>query len=165
MSIAVEFLSDSVNYFGSRRGILVIGEGSPSGMPLGPSTSFGEFFDKCLNHYSSLLESMETESLASLPKARIALESLFISPFISAQQWLHRWEEVRNGFGPELVENCPFLDGFPISRSNLMETQELIKERCGFGVRMAEKDCAMVLEYRGNPMTRVSTWDCRPNTL
>ncbi|KAI4331611.1 hypothetical protein MLD38_029785 [Melastoma candidum] len=165
MSVAVEFLSDSVNYFGNRRGILVVGEGSPSGMPLGHSTSFGEFFEKCLNHYSSLLISMETKSLASLPEARIAMESLFVSPFISAQHWLQRWEEVRNGFGPELIENCAVLDGIPISRSNLMETQELIKETCGFDVKIAEKDNAIVLEYRGNPMARVSTWDCRPKKL
>ncbi|KAI4324511.1 hypothetical protein MLD38_029995 [Melastoma candidum] len=162
MSVAVEFLWDSVNYFGSRTGILVLGEGSPSGMPLGHTPSFGDFFEKCLNHYSSLLESMETESLASLPEARIAMESLFISPFISAQQWLQRWEEVRAGIGPELIENCPALDGFPISRSNLMETRELIKEKCDFGVRMAEKDNKIVLDYRGNPMASVSTWDCRP---
>ncbi|KAI4324510.1 hypothetical protein MLD38_029994 [Melastoma candidum] len=164
MSVAVEFLSDSVNYYGNRRGILVLGEGSPSGMPLGHSTSFGEFFEKCLNHYSSLLESMETESLASLPEARIAMESLFVSPFISAQQWLQRWGEVRDGFGTELVENCPVLDGLRISRSNLMEAREVVKEKRGFGVWMAEKDNAMVLEYRGNPMTRVSTWDCSPKT-
>ncbi|OWM81682.1 protein NODULATION SIGNALING PATHWAY 2-like [Punica granatum] len=152
-------LSKLGDSFGDRRGIVTFGDGNACGN-LRDVPSFGAFFEGRLKHYQAVLESMESNFPSHLQGARLAMESLFVAPFISSSDWFQRWEDVRTG-----LDDPPASLGFSplgIGQQSLTEIQEMLKEsESSYGVRsVGESQNEMVLEWRGTPLIRVSTWKC-----
>ncbi|GFS38572.1 hypothetical protein Acr_00g0058370 [Actinidia rufa] len=149
---AKELLANSEN----NEGIIVIGDGD-AGERLRSCSGYGSFFEGYLSHYQALCESMEWNVAVSLAEARIAMESLFVAPFISSPFCLRKWEEVREG--SDLYAEIG-LNGQRLTKENLVEAQEMVREGESLYVVTigGQNNNEMVLEWRGNPLVRVSTW-------
>lgn len=142
-----------------QKGVITLGDGDAWDRYKSCST-FGSFLDGYLVHYQALLESIECNFPIHLGEARIAMEYMFVSPFVSSLAWIRKWEEVKEctdvkslGFG---------LEGWRLSRESLMEAKEMVREGDGsslYGVRVeGENHNEMVLEWNGVGLVRVSCW-------
>ncbi|GFY95775.1 hypothetical protein Acr_11g0000810 [Actinidia rufa] len=100
---------------------------------------------------------MEWNFPVSLAEARIAMESLFVAPFVSSPFWLRKWEKVREG--SDLYAEIG-LNGLRLTKENLVEAKEMVRDgESLYAVRIGgQNNNEMVLEWRGNPLVRVSTW-------
>ncbi|KAI5663249.1 hypothetical protein M9H77_22572 [Catharanthus roseus] len=136
---------------GSRRGIIAFGDGEPEA-----GESYTSFFSGKLLHYQALFESVECNFPSYLSEARIAMESLFLSPYVSSQSWFQQWKETSEG-GKETIVG---FDGWRMSKESLIEAQEMVneKESC-YKVKIEGKgENKMVLEWKDIPLVRVSIW-------
>ncbi|KAI7997769.1 Nodulation-signaling pathway 2 protein [Camellia lanceoleosa] len=152
LRVAKELLADSATY----EGIVTIGDGD-AGERLKSCIGYGMFFEGYLNHYQALCESMEWNFPVYLAEARITMESLFVAPFVSSMSWLQKWEEVREG--SDLHAGIG-LKGLRLTKENLVEAKEMVKEgESSYAVKIeGQNKNEMVLEWRGTPLVRVSTW-------
>ncbi|XP_019161123.1 PREDICTED: nodulation-signaling pathway 2 protein-like [Ipomoea nil] len=134
----------------TQTGIIVFAHGESEGCN---TSNYTSFFNKKLVHYKSLLESIEWHFPAILSEARIALESIFLAPCINSESWYQDWEQNK------IRLTCDFLPQ-TLSRENLVEAKELVGEReSPYRVSIEEqKQNEMILEWRGTPLIRVSTW-------
>ncbi|CAN1276969.1 Protein NODULATION SIGNALING PATHWAY 2 [Linum perenne] len=149
-----EFLGLARESISESTGLLTRGEGE-AWESLADCSGFGSFFEGNMEYYRSLLESIEV-SFPELAEARMALECLFVAPFISSEGWFRRWSEMGEIQGKEegTAER-----GWRVSRESLEEAKEMVKERqSSFGVRIGgEEENEMVLEWKGTPLVRVSS--------
>ncbi|KAL4574799.1 hypothetical protein LXL04_021637 [Taraxacum kok-saghyz] len=96
-----------------------------------------------------------------LTEGRIAMETLFIAPFVSSISWLQKWEEGRENM---FSQNALGLKGRKMSRESWNEVRELVKEgespyKVGIeGGNGNGDENEMVLEWNGIPVVRVSVW-------
>ncbi|XAR55795.1 hypothetical protein NMG60_11035998 [Bertholletia excelsa] len=157
-SHVMEFLRVAKEVLGSsgNQGIVVIGEGDGA-EELDGCSSYGSFFDRYLNHYRALCESMEWSFPVCLAEARITMENLFVSPFVSSLSWVQKWEEARQGLD---LRARIGLKRLRVSEENIMGAKELVKAGESLYTTKIEGDRGneMVLEWRGTPLVRVSTW-------
>ena len=90
----------------SNGGILTFGDGGAWEL-FKDCPGFGFFFDNCMEHYQALLESIEWKFPSCFIEVRIAMECLFIAPYVSSRAWMQEWKEVeqccdfKTGFGLE----------------------------------------------------------------
>ncbi|PWA86781.1 Transcription factor GRAS [Artemisia annua] len=92
-----------------------------------------------------------------LSEARIAMETLFVSPFISSESWFQKWAEGRES----MASLKDFgLKGRAMCKESLNEMKELVKEsESPYGIRFeGDNENEMVLEWNGTPLVRVSAW-------
>ncbi|CAN0879677.1 Protein NODULATION SIGNALING PATHWAY 2 [Linum grandiflorum] len=147
-----EFLSTANESISESAGIVTRGEG---GEPWEErDLKLGEFFEKNMVYYRSLLESIEL-SFPELAEARMALECLFVAPYVSSQAWIRKWTEMTTE-----EEVVAVGEKWKVSKKSLEEAKEMVKERqTAFGVRIGgeEKENQMVLEWNGTPLVRVSS--------
>ncbi|XP_030541855.2 protein NODULATION SIGNALING PATHWAY 2-like [Rhodamnia argentea] len=156
--VAKEYLAHGADRFGRPAGIITFSDGNGF-EKLNNCSTFGEFFDHSLGRCHSILESMQSDFPPQLLESRIAMETLFIAPFISSLSWLDRWGETRN------VTNAPVaqgLDRLPVGRASVAEAQEMLRGKTSYEVRLGEQENQMVLEWKGHEMVRFSTWEYRP---
>lgn len=160
-SQAMEFLKiakELLSYSATPSGIVVFADGESRGN--GDSfPGYSSSFNNQLIHYKSLLESMEWHFPVNLAEARIALESLFLAPYICSTSWFHDWQENKiKGTSNIMAETG--LQGRRISIENLIQAKVLVNEReTAYEVKIEEqKQHEMILEWRGTPLMRVSTW-------
>ncbi|XAR68776.1 hypothetical protein NMG60_11000140 [Bertholletia excelsa] len=153
LRVAKEFSGNTATNTG---GIITIGDGDASKTMRG-CYEYGLFFDDHLNRYQALYESMEWNFPGCFAEGRIAMESLFVAPSVSSISWLQKWEELREGYDHYVGIG---LKGVRISGENLMEAKEMVKEEeSQYVVRVEGKYLnEMILEWRGTPLVRVSTW-------
>lgn len=160
-SQAMEFLKiakELLSYSPIPSGIVVFADGEPRGNG-DSSPGYTSSFNNQFIHYKSLIESMESYFPVNLAEARIALESLFFSPFICSTSWFHDWQESKiKGTSDNLSETG--LQGRKLSMENLSQAKVLVSEReTAYKVRIEEqKQHEMILEWRGTPLMGVSTW-------
>ncbi|KAI3759903.1 hypothetical protein L1987_50288 [Smallanthus sonchifolius] len=151
-----DFLKVAKSVLTENQGIITVGDGE-EGERTRNHLDFPSFFNKNLAHYKALYESMEHGFPSYLNEARIAMETHFLAPFVSSKSWFQKWEEQRenNGF-KELVG----LKGVQMSKESWNEARELVKEgESLYGIRIeGENGNAMVLEWSGIPVARVSAW-------
>ncbi|KAK6943444.1 Transcription factor GRAS [Dillenia turbinata] len=140
----------------STRGIIAVGDGD-AGESLKNCCGYGSFFNGYLAHYRAMYEAVEMSLPAHLAEAKLAMECLFLSPFVSSHGWAQNWEEMNEG--------CDFratigLQGWRLSRQNLIEARELVKDvRGSYRVRIeGQNENEMVLDWQGTPVVRVSIW-------
>ncbi|KAK9986189.1 hypothetical protein SO802_031140 [Lithocarpus litseifolius] len=90
-------------------------------------------------------------------EARIALECLFMAPYISSLAWFQRWKEIRGGCH---LEAGLGLVGRRLSKEIFMEAREMVEEgENKYGIRIeGQIGNEMVLEWKRNTIVRVSTW-------
>ncbi|KAG7960926.1 hypothetical protein I3843_10G152300 [Carya illinoinensis] len=119
-------------------------------------SSLGSFFYGCSVHYQVMLESLEVNFSLHLPDARIAMECLFVAPYISSRSWLQMWKEIREG--------CHLNEGFGLpgrrlSKEILAEAKELVKGENSYGASIQGRvGNEMILEWKGTAMVKVSIW-------
>nr|GMC99717.1 nodulation-signaling pathway 2 protein-like [Ipomoea batatas] len=150
LKIAKQLLAHSE----TQTGIIIFAHGESEGCNT-PTSNYTSFFNNKLVHYKSLLESIEWHFPAILSEARIALESIFLAPCINSESWYQDWEQNK------IRGTCDFqLQRQTLSRENLVQAKELVGEReSPYRVRIEEqKQNEMILEWRGTPLIRVSTW-------
>ncbi|KAL4557847.1 hypothetical protein LXL04_036041 [Taraxacum kok-saghyz] len=152
---AIEFLELAKELLANNEGIIIFGDGENGKMV--NSSNYASFFDEKLSHYKALYESMEWGIPSYLTEARIALETIFVAPFISSLSWFQKWEE-----GKEEVVSLKSIGskGRLMNIESLNEARELVNEReSPYGIRIGgENGNEMVLEWRGSPVVTVSAW-------
>ncbi|KAL4572399.1 hypothetical protein LXL04_019174 [Taraxacum kok-saghyz] len=118
---------------------------------------YSSFFDKYLKHYHALCESMERNFPDNLREARIAMESLFVAPYVSPLSWHQKWESFREDC--EFKENLGLM-GWRLSKESVIEAKEMVKEgQNSYKIKVEGKNGnEMVLEWRGTPLVRVYAW-------
>ncbi|KAJ8898922.1 hypothetical protein K2173_008415 [Erythroxylum novogranatense] len=153
----MEFLSMAKELLTNSRGVLTFGDGG--GWEIYKrNPSFGSFFDTFMEHYHALMESIEWNIQIHLAEARVAIECLFIAPYVSSATWMQEWED--------MVEVCDLkvglgFEGLRLSnKESLVEAKEIVREgETPYGVRIGgENNNEMILEWRGTPLIRVSAW-------
>ncbi|KAL0310013.1 UNVERIFIED_CONTAM: protein NODULATION SIGNALING PATHWAY 2 [Sesamum radiatum] len=151
----LEFLSVAKNSLHHVKGIITYGDGD-AWHNISSSSSYTSFLNNNFTHYQALLESMESNFPGHLGEARIALESLFVAPFVHSGTWDRKWEEKKQCGEVEVrVE----LEGWEFSEASLVEAKEMVKGQDGVRIGFAgEKKKAMVMEWNGIPMVRVRCW-------
>ncbi|KAF3448054.1 hypothetical protein FNV43_RR08762 [Rhamnella rubrinervis] len=155
LRVANDLLSNSSNCKSNNVGIIVLGDGDAC-EKLRNCSSFSPFFDGYLVHYQALLESMESNFPKHLAEARLAMECLFVWPYISSTAWFQKWKEMKEGYH--------FQAGFGVeerrlSKESLMEAKEMVREEKSYGVKVeGQNGNVMSLEWKGASLVRVSTW-------
>nr|GMC95409.1 nodulation-signaling pathway 2 protein-like [Ipomoea batatas] len=150
LKIAKQLLAHSE----TQTGIIIFAHGESEGCNT-PTSNYTSFFNKKLVHYKSLLESIEWHFPAILSEARIALENIFLAPCINSESWYQDWEQNK------IRGTCDFqLQRQTLSTESLVQAKELVGEReSPYRVSIEEqKQNEMILEWRGTPLIRVSTW-------
>ncbi|KAG9157902.1 hypothetical protein Leryth_000079 [Lithospermum erythrorhizon] len=152
MFTAKVFLSDYMN----RRGIITFGDGE-TGESMMPCSSYASFFSNHFRHYQAFFESMEIHFPVYLRDARIAMECLYLSPYVSANSWIQLWKEKSQI--SDLREEIG-LKGCKMSKESIMEAKVMVNEANSlYTVTVEGQELnEMVLEWRGTPLIRVSTW-------
>ncbi|KAK1412436.1 hypothetical protein QVD17_33682 [Tagetes erecta] len=140
------------------KGIISFGDGE-EGERMGNHSNFPSFFNKNLTHYKALYESIEQGFPSYLKEARIAMETLFLAPFVSSKTWFQKWEEQRENTSC-LNNNIVGLKGIKMSKENWNEARELVKEgESSYGIRIeGENGNEMVLEWSGVSLVKVCAW-------
>lgn len=139
-------------------GIITLGQGETSCKSRN-CLGFGEFFEENIKYYHAILESIESDFPSQqLVEARLAVESLFVSPFVSCLDWFQTWEEIRERLDVPLGSCC--VDGWRISQASLMEAMRLISGKRSYSVAIGENENEMVLEWEDShmPLVRFSVW-------
>ncbi|CDP06443.1 unnamed protein product [Coffea canephora] len=152
----VEFLTlakDLLVYSAGDKGIITIGDGEGGGN-LQNCPEYSSFFNSHFTHYQALFESMECNFPVYLAEARIAMESLFLAPYVSSHSWFQHWQDARGS------QPLCGLDGRRMSRDCLIEAKEIVNEqKASYKVNFQkENENEIVLEWRGIPLVRVSSW-------
>ncbi|KAK3032837.1 hypothetical protein RJ639_037014 [Escallonia herrerae] len=152
LKVAKELLTNS----STKKGIITFGDGEDA-ETMKNCSGYATFFQGCLRHYQALCESMEYNFPMYLAEARIAMESLFVAPHVSSTSWLQKWEDIRVSSSFQATDG---LKGWRLSNESLIEAKEMVKEGdTSYRVKMeGQNDNEMVLEWRGTPLVRVSTW-------
>ncbi|CAK7343802.1 unnamed protein product [Dovyalis caffra] len=156
LRVAKDLLANSGYCKTSSRGIITFGDGD-SCENLKNCSGFGSCFEGHMVHYQALLESIESNFPVHLTEARMALECLFVSPYISSQDWFHRWMEIKEGCNLQAGNG---LEGRRVSRVSLEEAREMVSEKqSSYGVSIGgQQENEMILEWKATPLVRVSTW-------
>lgn len=141
---------------GTYKGILTLGHGEDVNMTKSTS-KFSSYFSEILRHFHALFESMECSFPAYFAEGRLAMESLFLAPYVSSPSCFQRWEEIKNGPVSEAITG---LQGLKVSNVNLVEAKEIVKDgETSYAVRTEGLNGnEMILEWKGSPLVRVSTW-------
>ncbi|KAI3805776.1 hypothetical protein L1987_21662 [Smallanthus sonchifolius] len=150
----MDFLNIAKWVLAKNEGVITFGDGEEERTE--NYTDFFSFFNKNLAHYIALYESMEWGFPRYLNEGRMAMESLFVWPFINSKSWLQKWEE-----GRESMDSQKFLGlkGVELGKESWNEQRELVKEgETPYGIVIGETGNEIVLEWKGIPMVRVSAW-------
>jgi hypothetical protein len=137
-------------------GLIILGDGEDGEkIKSSSSSSYTSFFESQLMHYQAVCESMEVNFPNYLTEARMAMEAIFVAPYVSAGSWLHKYEEVR-----EEAFDLGVLKGRSVSKESLMESMAMVKGgEESYDVRIeGERGNEIVLEWRGIPLVRVCSW-------
>ncbi|KAA8517734.1 hypothetical protein F0562_015207 [Nyssa sinensis] len=153
LRVAKELLANSA----TNGGFIAFGDGDAAEEKLRNCSGYGSFFYGYLTHYLALHESMDWNFPNYLAEARLIMESLFVAPYVSSVSWLQKWEEIR---GSSDLQVGVGLESCRMSIANLMEAIEIVKGgENSYEVKTeGQNENEMVLEWRGTPLVRVSTW-------
>ncbi|KAK1412435.1 hypothetical protein QVD17_33681 [Tagetes erecta] len=117
---------------------------------------FPSFFNKNLAHYKALYESIEWGFPNHLNEGRMAMETLFVWPFVNSKSWFQKWEEGREN---TVYQKFLGLKGVQLSKESLNEQRELVKDgETPYGIGIGETGNEIVLKWKGIPLVRVSAW-------
>ncbi|XP_028759122.1 nodulation-signaling pathway 2 protein-like [Neltuma alba] len=136
------------------RGIIAFGDGEAC-EKLRNSTNFMSFFNGHLEHYHALLESIESNFPFQFSEARTAMENLFVAPYISCEDWLRRWEEMRQCGN---VQSEIELEGGSLREETLTEVGEMLRGMEGWYEVKIEGNNGneMALQWKGTQLLRIS---------
>jgi len=154
--LVMQFLRVAKELIAGNRGIITFGDGDGC-EKLKNCSAFGSFFDGHLVHYQALLESLEVNFSHHLAEARVAMECLFVAPYISSLAWFQKWEEIREGCH---LQAALGLEGRRLSKEILTEAKEMVREgENSYGARIqGQIGNEMVLKWKATSIVRVSVW-------
>ncbi|MFS7976818.1 putative transcription factor GRAS family [Helianthus anomalus] len=149
----MDFLNIAKWALAKNEGIITFGDGEGERTN---DTDFPSFFNKNLAHYKALYESMEWGFPSYLNEGRMAIETLFVWPFVNSKSWFQKWEE---GRGKPSFQKDIGLRGVQLSKENLNEQWELVNEgETPYGIEIGESRNEFVLKWKETPLVRVSAW-------
>lgn len=143
---------------GTNSGIITFGNGLMEERK-NDCRGFGSFLEARMVHLHALLESMDLHFPFQLIEARLAMECLFVAPYISSFACLQNWEEI--SFGTDGFSMLG-LEGKRLSKDSIAEGKELLGERgmSEYWMRNeGENGNEIVLGYKGNTLVKVSCWN------
>ncbi|XP_071738462.1 protein NODULATION SIGNALING PATHWAY 2-like [Rutidosis leptorrhynchoides] len=152
----MHFLDIAKEVMSKTNGIITFGNGG-----VDKTSNFSSFFNKSLACYKALYESMEWGFPSYLNEARIAMETLFLAPFVSSISWFQEWEEQSKDLVSEKNFEKRFaLKGKRMSNESLNEAREMVKGgETPYTIRVeGDNENEMALEWRGTSLVRVSSW-------
>ncbi|KAG9155908.1 hypothetical protein Leryth_004150 [Lithospermum erythrorhizon] len=122
-----------------------------------PGSSYASFFVNQFRHYQAFFESMEMNFPVYLRDARLAMECLFLSPYVSTSSWFQYFKEIKEVSG--LHEQIG-LEGCKMSKEIIREAKVMVNEANSlYTVKVEGQELnEMVLKWRGTPLVRVSSW-------
>lgn len=153
ITVAQTVLANSATY----KGMLTLGLGEDVNV-MKSFPKFSSYFSENLRHFHALYESMECSFPAYFAEGRLAMESLFLAPYVSSPSCFQRWEEeIQNGPVSKAITG---LQGLKVSQQNLLEAKEMAKEgETSYAIKTEGlNENEMILEWKGSPLVRVSTW-------
>ncbi|CAA2968739.1 Hypothetical predicted protein [Olea europaea subsp. europaea] len=151
LKVAKEVLTN----YGASAGMVTLGYGETEFYSR-TCSGYSSFFDEILQHYQALFESLE-QSFSNLADARTALESLFLAPHMSSLSWFQDWEESIECSDLRLETG---LEGKSLSQEILVEAKQIVNQ-IGNSYKAkinGQRENEMVLEWKGTPLVKVSTW-------
>ncbi|XP_065881998.1 protein NODULATION SIGNALING PATHWAY 2-like [Euphorbia lathyris] len=162
VSDVIEFLKIAKSSISSNfnQGTITFGDGIGwgKGVKLKESVSYGSIFEGQLSQFEAFLESIDTHFPHEIMReARIAIECLFLVPYICSLIDPRMWEDIsRESRGLSEIG----LKGLRMTEENVGEAKELVKEgESYFWVNIEGlKHNQMVLGYKGTPLIKVSSW-------
>ncbi|PIA59524.1 hypothetical protein AQUCO_00400426v1 [Aquilegia coerulea] len=156
LKVAKELISSKCS--NTSRGIITLGEGDGVEDRMRNCSGFGSFLDEYLVHFHTMFQSMQGHFPSHLAEARIAMESLFVAPFISSLSCYEMWEEIKKGGNG--LKSVSELESWRFSRENLLQAKEIVQEgNSMYSVRIEEGyENMMSLEYLGTSLVKVSAW-------
>ena len=100
---------------------------------------------------------MESNFPFQFSEARTAMENLFVAPYISCEDWLHKWEDMRQY---QNLQSETELVGRSLREETLMEVGEMLRGMEGpYEVKIeGNNGNEMILEWKGTQLMRISTW-------
>ncbi|KAK9154011.1 hypothetical protein Sjap_001491 [Stephania japonica] len=137
------------------RGIITFGDGDVDER-VENCSGFGSFFDGHLKHFNALFESMDWHFPSQLREARIAMEHLFVAPYVSSLACFGKWEETRE----DGLQGAHGLNGWRFGKDNLVQAKEMVREgESPYRVTVQGEDQnVMALEWKSTALVKVSTW-------
>ncbi|KAK9054916.1 hypothetical protein SSX86_025995 [Deinandra increscens subsp. villosa] len=155
-SEVMQFITTAKKLLLTHKGIITFGDGEYLERRK-DCNGFGSYFGDCIMHYHALCESMEISFPENLKEARVAMESLFVWPYVTLSYWYKMWENVKGGYGFKEITG---LVGWRLSKESLMEAKEMVKKtHSSYNIRVeGQNNNEMVLEWRGTPLVRISVW-------
>lgn len=136
------------------RGILTLGSGNfVENNEIGYQ-AFSSIFEAELRRITNLLESMEIQMPSQFSEARVAMECLFVAPYLSLLAKMDE-RELRDGLVPKMG-----LEARRISKGIIEEAKELTREESAiYCIRTeGENENELILSYKDTPLVRVSSW-------
>ncbi|XP_021603883.1 protein NODULATION SIGNALING PATHWAY 2 [Manihot esculenta] len=155
----IEFLKlakDSIRVKGGG-GTITFGDGIGWGKGLQGWPGYGNIFEGQLGQFKTLLESMDNQLPHHLREAKIAIECLFLIPYVSSLIDMQMWKEI---YRESRALSEVGLEPWSMRNDNVLEAKELVREgESSYWVRIeGVKQNQMVLGYRGTPLVKVSSW-------
>ncbi|KAK1562864.1 hypothetical protein Q3G72_018226 [Acer saccharum] len=169
LNAAKGFLADN-SHESSYGAMITYGDGENLQRIIKNCSCFVSFFESFMKHYQALLESMERSFPPRLAEARVAMESLFVAPYVSSRALHDMWNEMKE---VELSVWGDFDDhfqpggfGLKVSSERLMEAKVMMMMMRSQGENLYSvkvegennNSNEMVLEWRETPLVRVSAW-------
>ncbi|CAI9758889.1 unnamed protein product [Fraxinus pennsylvanica] len=152
LKVAKEILTQ----YGASAGMVTLGYGETEFYSR-TCSGYSSFFDEILKHYQALFESLEHSFSIHLADARTALECLFLAPHMSSQSWFQDWEELIECSDLRLETG---LECRKLSQGILVEAKQIVNQTGdSYTARISgQRENEMVLEWKGTPLAKVSSW-------
>ncbi|KAJ4823519.1 hypothetical protein Tsubulata_017897 [Turnera subulata] len=156
LKVANELVANSVHSKASGGGIVTFGDGY-FWEDMTVCSGLGSFFEGNVVHYQALLDSIESNFPMHLAEARMAVECLFVAPYVSSHAWLQRWRDIGE------CNNVPVearLQEWRASKKSFEEAREMVKGNQSFyEVKSGgNRGNQMILEWKGTPLVRALAW-------
>ncbi|CAI0527111.1 unnamed protein product [Linum tenue] len=139
-----------------RQGVITFGDGIGWGKGMS-GEAYGPIFEGQLGQFYALLESMEGHMPYKLREARVAMECLFLTPYVACIAGFERWEGIIRE-SKALAELR--LQARGMRRGCVEEARELVREGESLywvSVEGVEGN-QLVLGYKETPLLKVSCW-------
>uniref|UniRef100_A0A7N1A7X3 Nodulation signaling pathway 2-like protein n=1 Tax=Kalanchoe fedtschenkoi TaxID=63787 RepID=A0A7N1A7X3_KALFE len=155
LTVAKDLLGDSTNC-----GMITFGEGEADANKQTNLSNYSSFFERQLARHQALLESVEWTFSEQQLEAKVAIECLFLAPSITSHGWLQKWEHMNEEGNVRAAAATLGLEGLRLGQTTLTEANKLVRrgEDSSYKLRLGEDENEMVLEWRGTPLVRLSTW-------
>ncbi|KAL5720960.1 hypothetical protein ACHQM5_013578 [Ranunculus cassubicifolius] len=139
------------------QGTIITGEGDGVEKRMRNCCGFGDFLDENMVQFHALLQSIDCHFPPHLTEAKLAIENIFLAPYISSATCYQRWNELGKNSGLETVTG---LESRRFSIENFLQAKEIVQEGSSMYSMKVDEVCenAISLCFRGTSLVKVSVW-------